>query len=59
MKKIISVELIQRVADSLANMTGLSFIQVRQLINELSQLPEYKEKEKDVINLKDEEKKTV
>lgn len=64
MKRIISTELVQRIANALATMTGLSYVQVQQLINELSQLEEYKEngkinngEEKDIRQTKSGENK--
>lgn len=40
MNKIISVELLNRVANALASMTGLSYIQVQGLLNEIGKLPD-------------------
>jgi hypothetical protein len=38
----ISEELLQKIASALTQMTGLSYVQVQGLLNELSSLPEVK-----------------
>lgn len=38
--KCISVELLNKLANTLASMTGLSYVQVNQLLQEIGQLPE-------------------
>lgn len=40
MARQISEELLQKIASALTQMTGLSYMQVQGLLNELSELPE-------------------
>jgi len=50
MKKIITTELLDKIINSLAVMTGLSYIQVQNLIKEINQCPNYEEGTKSKSN---------
>jgi hypothetical protein len=51
MDKLISIDLLNRVASALASMTGLSYVQINQLLQEIGQLSD------GVVAPKEEEKK--
>lgn len=50
MKKIVPIELLNNIVNSLVVMTGLSYVQVQGLIEEINKCEVYPEKEKEKEN---------
>lgn len=46
MKKIIEIDLLTKIVNALVSMSGLSYIQVQSLIDEINKCPNYEEKKK-------------
>ena len=47
--KLISVELLNRIASALAQMTGLSYVVIQNMLNEIGNLPEGVAKPKEEV----------